>query len=290
MNKHKIFFLLITIITVFSFSCSVLNNPTKMKTYVLISTNQGDFIIGLYEGTPLYRDNFLNNASSGAYDSCLFYSVIPNGVMKAGLPASGEEEDFMQENFLQNALAPEINSKIINKTGAVGMLRLPNEQNPDCLSDTKLFYLVQGITLDEKTLKTLEAKRNAPVIADYLTVFLNKPENKIFKDSLDFYKLNEQKKEWSNLYSELTESVIPEIEKDGKQLFKLSKYQMNVYTTYGGVPVYDSQYTVFGEIVKGIDILQKFSEIKTGLFNKPKENVFILSTRKLTKKEYKKIK
>ncbi|HOZ30084.1 MAG TPA: peptidylprolyl isomerase [Bacteroidales bacterium] len=256
----------------------------------MINTDQGDFIVGLYEGTPLYRDNFLANVNSGVYDSCLVYSVIPNGIMKAGLPDKTEEDDFMNDNFTKNALTPESNPKIINKTGAVGMLRLPNEQNPDRLSDTKLFYLVQGISLDEKTLKTLEAKRNAPLIADYLTIYLNKPENLIFKDSLDFYKAIGMTKEWSSLYSKLTDKIIPEIEKDGKKLFRLNKYQYNIYTTNGGAPVYDGQYCVFGEIVDGIEILQKLSETNVGLFNKPKKNIYILSTKKLTYKEYKNLK
>jgi len=290
MNKYKFIFLLITFLTVLCLSCSFLDNPLKIKNYAVINTDQGDFIVGLYEGTPLYRDNFLANVNSGVYDSCLVYSVIPNGIMKAGLPDKTEEDDFMNDNFTKNALTPESNPKIINKTGAVGMLRLPNEQNPDRLSDTKLFYLVQGISLDEKTLKTLEAKRNAPLIADYLTIYLNKPENLIFKDSLDFYKAIGMTKEWSSLYSKLTDKIIPEIEKDGKKLFRLNKYQYNIYTTNGGAPVYDGQYCVFGEIVDGIEILQKLSETNVGLFNKPKKNIYILSTKKLTYKEYKNLK
>ena len=210
--------------------------------------------------------------------------------MKAGLPEDKTEEAILQENFTEKTIKPEINEKLINKTGAVGMLRLADEKNADRLSDTKLFYLVQGINLDEKTLKTLEAKRNAPIIADYLTIYLNKPENQIYKDSLDYYKIEGQNKNWSRLYADLTENIIPEIEKDGKKLFKINKYQTEMYQSIGGAPVYDGQYTVFGEIVEGIEIFQKFSEIKTGLNNKPKKNIYILSTEKLTKKEYKNLK
>jgi cyclophilin family peptidyl-prolyl cis-trans isomerase len=210
--------------------------------------------------------------------------------MKVGLQKNETEEDVLNANFQKKTIKPELNEKLINKTGAVGMLRLPNEQNSDYLSDTKLFYLVQGIKLDEKTLNTLEAKRNAPIIADYLTIYLNKPENQIYKDSLDYYKIEGKNKDWSRLYAELTEKVIPEIEKDGKKLFKINKYQKEIYQSVGGAPVYDGQYTIFGEIVEGMEILQKFSEIKTGLMNKPKENIYILSTKKITKNEYKNLK
>jgi len=268
----------------------MLNSPLKINDYALLHTNKGDFIIGLYEGTPLHKEKFLENICSGVYDSCLVYSIIPNGLMKVGLQKNEIEEDVLNANFQKKAIKPELNEKLINKTGAVGMLRLPNEQNSDCFSDTKLFYLVQGIKLDEKTLNTLEAKRNAPIIADYLTIYLNKPENRIFKDSLDYYKIEGKNKDWSRLYADLTEKIIPEIEKDGKKLYKINKYQTEIYQSVGGAPVYDGQYTVFGEIVEGMEILQKFSEIKTGLMNKPKENIYILSTKKLTKKEYKNLK
>ncbi|MDD3740598.1 MAG: peptidylprolyl isomerase [Bacteroidales bacterium] len=290
MNRTKLFILTLILASVFAVSCSVLNNPLKINDYALIHTDQGVFIIGLYEGTPLHKEIFLENICSGIYDSCLVYSIIPNGLMKAGLPEDITEEAILQENFTEKTIQPEINEKLINKTGAVGMLRLADEKNADRLSDTKLFYLVQGINLDEKTLKTLEAKRNAPIIADYLTIYLNKPENQIYKDSLDYYKIEGQNKNWSRLYADLTENIIPEIEKDGKKLFKINKYQTEMYQSIGGAPVYDGQYTVFGEIVEGIEIFQKFSEIKTGLNNKPKKNIYILSTEKLTKKEYKNLK
>lgn len=290
MNKNNLLSLIIIFTSILTVSCSVLNNPLKINEYVLINTNKGDFIIGLYEGTPLHKENFLSNVSSGIYDSCLIYSVIPNGLMKAGLPEKSNETDFLNENNSVKTIQPEINDKLINKTGAVGMLRLPDEKNSDHLSDTKLFYLVQGIKLDEKTLKTLEAKRNAPVIADYLTIYLNKPENQIYKDSLDYYKSIANNKDWSRLYSKLTENVIPNIENDGKKLFEINKYQSDIYTNFGGAPVYDEQFTVFGEIVKGIEILDILADIKTEINYKPKKNIYILSTQKLTKKEYKNLK
>ena len=290
MNKNNLLYLLIIFTSIVTVSCSVLNNPLKINDYVSIKTNQGDFIIGLYEGTPLHKENFLNNVSSGIYDSCLIYSVIPSGLMKAGLPEKSNETDFLNENYSVKTIQPEINDKLIHKTGAVGMLRLSDEKNLDHLSDTKLFYLVQGIELNEKVLKTLEAKRNAPIIADYLTIYLNKPENQEYKDSLDYYKSVGKNKEWSRLYATLTENVIPEIENDGENLFEINKYQSEIYTRLGGAPVYDGQFTVFGEIVDGIEILQTLSGINTGLFNKPKKNIYILSTQKLTKKEYKNLK
>lgn len=286
MNKTNIFFILIFIIFSGLYSCSGIKNSTRIKTYVHLTTTKGSFVIGLYEGTPSHRDNFINNVNDKIYDSCLVYSIVPNGIVRLGLPETITEDQFLNKNLSEGRISPELNEKLLNKKGAVGMLRLSNDLNSDGSSDTKLFYLVQGIKTDAKMLKTLEAKQNAPIISEYMTVFLKRPENKEYKDSLDFYKSSSKNTDWSRLYAELSKLVIPEIERDGKKIYKMSDYQNEVYSEFGGAPLYDEQYTVFGEIVYGIQILTKFSELKTNIQNKPKENIYILSAKILTKKEF----
>ncbi len=290
MNKTKFIFLLTILASVGFYSCSVMKNPTKINTYVHFTTTGGDFVIGLYEGTPLHKDNFIQNVSNKTYDSTLVYSVIANGLIRMGLPENTNEDDFLKENFNYASIREEINPKLINKTGAVGMLRLSNNANPDKYSDSQLFYLVEGIKTDAKTLKTMEAKRNAPMISDYMTVYLNLPENKVYKDSLDYYKIEKKHTEWSRLYAELSKNVIPKIEMDGKKLFEMTDYQIEVYSQIGGAPIYDGQYSIFGEIVYGNEILTKLTGFKTNLYNQPKENIYILSARILTKKEFKTLK
>ncbi|MDD3686841.1 MAG: peptidylprolyl isomerase [Bacteroidales bacterium] len=253
----------------------------------MVSTDAGDFVIGLYEGTPEHKNNFIKNINEHVYDSTLVYSVIPNGLMRLGLPSEMDESKYFDKNHDINGVKDEIHPKLIHKNGAVGMLRKPQSENSDNFSDNKLFYLCHGINTDLTTLKTLEAKRNAPLIADYITALLKEESYTKYKDSLDLYKISKMQTEWNNLYLRLTEIVLPRIEKDGKKLFYLSDYQKDIYTHVGGAPIYDGQYVVFGEIVYGIEILEKLSKSKTGLHNQPKENIYILSTQIITKKEFK---
>jgi peptidyl-prolyl cis-trans isomerase B (cyclophilin B) len=166
------------------------------------------------------------------------------------------------------------------------MVMKPAIENSESFSDAQLFYLCQGTSTDLKTLNTLEAKRNAPIIADYITILLKEESYSMYKDSLDYYKMNKMQAEWNNLYLRLTNIVVPRIENDGKDLFHLSEYQKDIYTQVGGAPIYDGQYVVFGEIAYGIEILDKLAKSKIGLFNKPKENIYILSTKIITKKEF----
>ncbi|MDD2635150.1 MAG: peptidylprolyl isomerase [Bacteroidales bacterium] len=268
-------------------SCTIFNNPAKINKYVEIKTNQGDFILGLYEGTPMHRDNFLKNCNNMKYDSTLIYSVMPNGMHKIGLPVNKKEDDILLESFPENTIEPEFNKKLINKTGAVGMYRANNDKNPEKLSNNMLFYIIEGLPSNQKLLNTLEAKRNAPIIADYITSFLKEPGHQHFEDSLTLYKTNRNNDKYTQLYVKLTDSIKPRIKADGKNLFVLDKFQTNTYTSVGGAPIYDGQYTVFGEIVQGNEILKTLSKARKGLFNKPKTNIYVLSTKILTKKEYK---
>ena len=49
--------------------------------------------------------------------------------------------------------------------------------------------------------------------------------------------------------------------------------QIEVYTTVGGTPHLDGEYTVFGEVVEGLDVIDKIAKVKTGYMDVPVEAV-----------------
>lgn len=64
--------------------------------------------------------------------------------------------------------------------------------------------------------------------------------------------------------------------------FKFTGEQRSTYKAFGGTPHLDMQYTVFGEVVEGLDIVLKICEVETNKQDRPKTDVRILST-KVTK-------
>ena len=60
---------------------------------------------------------------------------------------------------------------------------------------------------------------------------------------------------------------------------EITDEQKNLYTTVGGTPFLDGQYTVFGEITKGLEIVDKIQNVATDQFDRPLEDVRILSIR-----------
>ena len=49
------------------------------------------------------------------------------------------------------------------------------------------------------------------------------------------------------------------------------------YTTVGGTPHLDGEYTVFGEVVEGMDIVDKIQQVKTDRSDRPEEDVKIIN-------------
>ena len=69
---------------------------------------------------------------------------------------------------------------------------------------------------------------------------------------------------------------------------KIPTWQREVYKTLGGIPHLDQNYTVFGEVVQGIELIDTIAAVKTGPADRPVEDVRMTVT-VLKKKEAKKL-
>lgn len=57
---------------------------------------------------------------------------------------------------------------------------------------------------------------------------------------------------------------------------KIPEDHREVYKTIGGVPFLDQKYTVFGEVIKGVDIIDSIAAVPVGERNRPVEDVRII--------------
>ncbi len=58
-----------------------------------------------------------------------------------------------------------------------------------------------------------------------------------------------------------------------------SEEQRKVYAAEGGTPHLDGDYTVFGQLVEGMDVLDRIASVKTDRFDRPLNDVRILSVK-----------
>ena len=267
-----------------------MHNPLKIKNYVEIETTTGNFVIGLYEGTPSHRDNFMQKSSSQLYNGALMYNAVRNSDYSFGLQRGFAEGDMLAADLASDRTLPaEFNEKILPLRGTVAMKRVDGAKNPQKMSDANLFFLVDGSkNLDIHEIKASVAIRNRDTYKIYIDKFLALPENKALKDSLGALRSMSTMKQYNELYATVMKKVKPQIENDGVELFSISEKNIDKYLERGGVPMFEDFYTVFGEIVVGMDILDKLSKVETDLNRSPKKEISIVSTNVLKKKKFKK--
>jgi cyclophilin family peptidyl-prolyl cis-trans isomerase len=81
----------------------------------------------------------------------------------------------------------------------------------------------------------------------------------------------------------VTDAVIQEIASlkmfqfltDNKD-YKFSEEQRNIYKSIGGTPRLDGTYTVFGEVIEGLDVVDKIASVKTDINEKPVDDIKII--------------
>lgn len=80
----------------------------------------------------------------------------------------------------------------------------------------------------------------------------------------------------------LEQQLVAEMEAEYAQHpTSLTAEQIQAYTTVGGTPHLDGQYTVFGEVLEGMDVVDKIQNVETGRADRPKTDIRILSMRVL---------
>ena len=87
---------------------------------------------------------------------------------------------------------------------------------------------------------------------------------------------NGEKEELAILRDTLIGKTELEVEKR-KDEVKLSPEIREAYKTVGGVPFLDGQYTVYGEVVEGMEVVDAIQTMKTNKQDRPTENVVIES-------------
>ncbi len=66
-----------------------------------------------------------------------------------------------------------------------------------------------------------------------------------------------------------------------EQATMMEQQKKQIYTTIGGTPQLDGLYTVFGEVIKGLDVIDKIASVKTAPGDRPLQDVYILKVKVL---------
>lgn len=244
------------------------------ETQVLMHTSMGDIQLKLYNETPKHRDNFIQLVKDGTYNGLLFHRVIKDFMIQGGDVTSKDApmNKSLGAGDLGYTVPAEFNyPKYFHKKGALCAARTGDEVNPERASSASQFYIVTGKKYSEAELnqmeKQLENRLKQSIFARLQAE--NKPKIR------EYYRSG-NKEELAILRDTLIGKTELEAEKR-KDETKLPKELREIYKTEGGVPFLDNQYTVYGEVVKGIEVVEAIQNVKTNKQDRPTENVVITS-------------
>ena len=162
----------------------------------------------------------------------------------------------------------EIKSGHIPKKGALGCPRRDEKVNPKKDSDMSMFFIVEGRPYTNGQLDTLELVKNVPI----KKVVRAKLYNPI-KPMLDSIK-RVNPAEYNRRVVELNHRI-DSITRATPGSLTFTPEEREAYTTIGGSLHLKDEYTFFGEIIEGLDVIEKISSIPTDNNDRPKEDVII---------------
>ena len=232
---------------------------------VKIETTLGDIIVRLYDETPIHRDNFVKLVKEGYYDGTLFHRVIKDFMIQGGDPDSkgAPAGKMLGVGGPDYTLEAEIKDNLYHKRGALAAARQGDEVNPERRSSGSQFYIVWGQVFKESQLGQLGKQIRMQKVQD---VF-----NDLAKAHRDEIMQMRRERNRAGL-QELQDQLIAEAEnKVGKQ--GLTDQQMQLYSTVGGTPHLDGQYTVFGEVEEGLNVVEQIQNTATGRGDRPTNDI-----------------
>ena len=246
-------------------------NNMEKRTQVKLETTQGDIVVTLYNETPKHRDNFIKLAKEGVYDSTLFHRVIKQFMIQAGDPDSKTANDTasLGSGDVGYTIPAEFVPQFFHRKGALAAARMGDDVNPNRESSGCQFYIVTGRKFREAQLLDMAAQKNNQRVE---TIF-NELARKHMKEIYKLRKANDD-----NALMELQDSLEAQAYAMAKEEepFMFTPEQLAAYSTVGGAPHLDGAYTVFGEVVSGMETVEKIEVTKTGRADRPIENVRIL--------------
>jgi cyclophilin family peptidyl-prolyl cis-trans isomerase len=251
-----------------------LNSKEEQRKTVEMVTDYGTMVIELYNETPLHRDNFIKLAKESAYDSLLFHRVINKFMIQSGDPDSKNAQpgDTLGNGGLPYKVAAEFSADLFHKKGVLAAAR---DGNPERASSSMQFYIVQGKVWNDSLLDNAEIRINGWLAEHY---FKNDPVNKPLLDSLQKAIDGEN----MNRYTLLSDSIRTMSKSfENFDRYTIPEAHRQIYRTIGGTPHLDQNYTVYGEVIKGIEVVDSIASVQTGTFDRPMNDVRIISVRVL---------
>ena len=215
------------------------NETDTAMTKVRLETTMGDITIALSNLTPLHRDNFIRLVKENKYDGVLFHRVIKDFMIQTG--------DFSTR---PQQPEPANNTRNANKNKKVKKQEEEPYTIPAEICFPQLFHK-RGAVAAARESDDKNPEHRSSCSQFYIVYGWN---------------FNQATAEY---YTQKFDSVY-------NGVYKSTPEVTQAYATIGGTPHLDGGYSVFGEVVQGMDVVEKIQAVETDDADKPKEDVRIV--------------
>lgn len=233
---------------------------------VKIQTSLGDIVVRLYDETPVHRDNFVKLAKDGYYDGTLFHRVIKDFMIQGGDPNSkgAPAGKRLGTGGPDYTLEAEIKDGLFHKRGALAAARQGDEVNPERRSSGSQFYIVWGQVYKEGQLRQFSKQLKMQRMQEIFNGLAAEHRDEIMQMRRERNRVALQ---------ELQDKLAAEAETSAAEYAGLTDEQLKIYSTVGGTPHLDGQYTVFGEVEEGLDVVEMIQNSATASDDRPMDDI-----------------
>lgn len=248
-------------------------NPADTNSVkVEVETTLGSFTVLLYGDTPRHRDNFVKLVKDGYYNGTLFHRVINEFMVQAGDPdsknaAPGQQLGAGGPDYTIDAEF--VFPKHFHKRGALAAARQGDQVNPTKASSGSQFYIVTGKKVSEGEMANMEKYLEQSALQSRFTQLAQAHMTEVHD--------MRQKGDHAGLEALQNQLIAEAQEYVAEHPVKITDEMKKAYTTVGGTPHLDNNYTVFGEVVSGMETVDKIEKVETDRGDRPKEDIRIIS-------------
>ena len=216
-----------------------------MATRLKIKTTEGDIVIRLFH--RVIKDFMIQGGDPDSKNA-------PKGkILGTGGPDYTIPAEFVYPRYF-------------HKRGALSAARTGDEVNPDRESSGSQFYIVWGKIYKPAELKQMERQMAMQQEQEVFNLLAKEHREEIME-----FRRNRDQAGLQTLQEQLIEETKKICRQKGKPTFTTE--QTEAYTTVGGTPFLDNQYTVFGEVEEGINVVERIQNLKTDRNDRPTEDV-----------------
>jgi len=231
----------------------------------VIHTDFGDMEGYLFNDTPKHRDNFVKLANEGWYKDSPFHRVIKDFMIQGGGNSDGRPDPGYK-------IDAEILPQHSHIKGALAAARQGDNMNPLKKSSGSQFYVVQGRAITAEQVDLLVERKNMGVDQKVMMEILKRPENS--EKNKQVYGC--QSRGTFDSIPIILAPLFPELERIKKERglgFNYSPEQRAAMVKNGATPHLDGDYTVFGQITKGLEVIDIIANQPTAGRDKPVSDI-----------------